>query len=137
MAFLIERDARMTTAERIQKIGFKRWYERTLIESHAYFVTAFLGMIVAVAGIELIGQRGAATRVLLGFLAAILGTALVGFGIHRYYRILLVAEGYGDRATCPQCRTYASFNIVAVGDAAADPTWLRVKCRKCRNEWTM
>lgn len=127
----------MTTAERIQKFGFKRWYERTLIESHAYFVTAFLGMIVAVAGIELIGQHGTPTRTLLGLAAALFGTALVALGIHRYYRILMVAEGYGDRATCPGCRTYASFNVIAVGDEATDSMWLRVKCRKCSNEWTM
>lgn len=127
----------MTTAERIQKVGFKRWYERTLIESHAYFVTAFLGMIVTLAGIELIGQHEAASPVLLGFVAAIAGAVLVTFGAHRYYRILMVAEGYGDRATCAQCNTYASFNVIAVGDEAADSVWLRVKCRKCSNEWIM
>lgn len=37
MAFLVEQDARMTAAERIQRVGFKRW-TITRIESHAYFV---------------------------------------------------------------------------------------------------
>lgn len=132
-----------SAAERIRKFGFKRWYERTLIESHAYLVTAFLGMILAFAAIELIGEHSGATHLLLGVVAAVVGTAIVGFGIQRYYRIWMLAESFGDRATCPQCRTYAAFNVTAAGSApdedaaTAGSTWLKVKCRKCGADWTM
>jgi len=39
-------------AEGIRKTGFRRWYERQLIESHLYFVTAVLSLIVVGAGLE-------------------------------------------------------------------------------------
>ena len=35
----------MSPADGIRKLGFRRWYERQLIESHAYFLTCFLCMI--------------------------------------------------------------------------------------------
>lgn len=131
----------MSTAERIQKFGFKRWYERTLLESHAYLVTAFLGMIVTFAGIELVGERSGASRLFLGLAASGTGIALVALGLHRYYRILLRAESFGDSATCAHCSAYASFNVLASGNSSesvdGDTAWLKVRCRRCGNEWTM
>lgn len=134
----------MTIAERIQKLGFKRWYERTLIEGHAYLVTSFLGVILTFAGLELVGERGSAGGVTLGLVIGLAGVALVVFGTHRYFRILILAESLGGRATCPKCRTYAIFNVVASGPPTADKpedadaaasVWLKVQCRKCGNEW--
>ena len=42
----------MSEAEGIRKLGFRRWYERQLIESHAWFVTCFLCLILALACAE-------------------------------------------------------------------------------------
>ena len=36
----------MSPADGIRQLGFRRWYERQLIESHAYFLTCFLCMIM-------------------------------------------------------------------------------------------
>jgi hypothetical protein len=33
----------------IRKLGFERWFERQLIESHVYFVTSFLCLILVLA----------------------------------------------------------------------------------------
>lgn len=134
----------MTTAQRIQKLGFKRWYERTLIESHAYLVTSFLGIILTFAGLELVVERSGAGDVTLGLIVGLAGVALAVFGMHRYFRIMALAGSLGDRATCPKCRTYAVFNVVASGPSTADKpedadaaasVWLKVECRKCGNEW--
>lgn len=133
----------MGIGERIQKLGFKRWYERTLIESHAYLVTSLLGLILALAGIELIGARSGAMGFLLGFGAGAIGIPLVVFGLNRYYRTLMLASSFGSRATCCRCETYARFSVTAAGPRpgetapAPDTTWVRVKCRECGNEWTM
>lgn len=124
----------MNTSDRIQKLGFKRWYERTLIEGHAYLVSSFLGMIIAFAGLELVGKR---QDILFGFLAGAIGMFVVVFGFHRYYRMLILARSIGDHATCERCKVYAAFNVVASGQSMPDGQWLRVKCRKCGNEWTM
>lgn len=42
----------MEIAAKIREIGFKRWYERQLIESHAYLVTCFLSMIAVAVTLE-------------------------------------------------------------------------------------
>ena len=42
----------MELADDIRKRGFKKWYERQLIESHAYLVTCFLCMILVTALME-------------------------------------------------------------------------------------
>lgn len=130
----------MSTGERIRKLGFKRWYERTLIESHAYLVTALLGMILAFAGVEMIGAHQGVAPFLLGAGTTGLGMLVVGLGIPRYFRTLMLAQSFGERATCGQCHAYAAFNVLACGVAGTRETegptssWLRVRCR-CGNEW--
>ena len=49
----------MTPADRIDKLGFRRWYERELIEGHAYLVTGFLSFIVIAVFLEEIDWRAA------------------------------------------------------------------------------
>jgi hypothetical protein len=129
----------MNTAESIRKFGFRRWYSRTLIESHAYLVTCFLGMITAFAGLQLAADRSSVAQSLLGLGAAGFGVVLVVIGLRRYARLLALAEDLGEHATCPQCHTYAAFHVTSYGPADADDAtlrdWLRVKCYKCGKEW--
>lgn len=133
----------MSIGQRIQKFGFKRWYERTLIEGHAYLVTSFFGLILAFAGIELLGD---AASVFLGFLLGMTGAGIVMFATPRYLRMLALAQALGGRAHCPRCNVYAAFNVIASGPSHPTPSdepgeaesvWLRVQCRKCDNEWRM
>jgi hypothetical protein len=130
----------MTTADRIRKLGFKRWYERTLIESHAYLAMAIFGLILALGGVETVLTRASGTSMLLGVAVSLFGIFLVSTGVHRYLRMLLLATGMSALATCPRCAKYAAFNIKASGVSDADPDgppWLRVRCRKCEHEWTI
>lgn len=136
----------MQTVARIRKLGFRRWYERTLIEAHAHLITCLLGMILAFAGIEMVGERSGLAHGLLGIGVGATGVALTIFGLQRYFRMISLAEHLGTRATCPACGTYAAFALLAGGpdeehpspDASeADALWLRVKCRECGNTWTL
>lgn len=65
-----------------------------------------------------------------------------------YITVLERAELYGQCSTCPTCRAYGRFRILATGmDEAPGPTaeavaplpaaWLRVECRKCGTAWRM
>jgi len=138
----------MDIAARIRKQGFRKWYERQLIDCHLSFVTCFLsGIVVAACLSELqvlaMDWRSAA------LLAAVFCAALLGWhSWRRYITVLERAETYGARSTCPACKTYARFEILATGHAAEgpylDPTatplpypWLRVRCRKCGTTWRM
>jgi hypothetical protein len=142
------RERAMDLVDGIRKRGFKKWYERQLIESHVYLVTCFLCMILVAACAEEFSFRSPGLKPLLmmGFIA---GGGLVGlFSWQRYKAIMTVAEAYGDHSTCAQCHAYARFEVIDWGDAppvapsgagpstAAGP-WLKVRCRKCANMWTM
>jgi hypothetical protein len=82
-------------------------------------------------------------------LAIVFAAALIGWVSWRsYITILERAERYGERSSCPGCRAYAKFRIIATGldeqpgPAAAavaplEAAWLRVQCRKCGTAWRM
>ncbi len=134
----------MDTLGRMRKLGFRKWYERQLIESHFYLVTCFLGIIMAAAAVELSGRRESLGGLLLAAGLGLGGCVLSLFGWQRYKRIMMVAEHIGDHATCVQCNAYAKFTVVDAGQALrqepvdienASEVWLRVHCRKCGNEW--
>ena len=137
----------MASLNRIRTQGFRRWYERQLIECHAWLVSWFLGLIVLVSGVELLGA-GAGTR-MVGVLLVFGGLAVTVFSWSRYRLLLEIAERLGEQAACPGCDVYAKFSIEASGPNpmpdGGDPSlenrgggiWLRARCRKCGNEWVM
>ena len=132
----------MELVDDIRKRGFKKWYERQLIESHAYLVTCFLCMILVAALMEEVSFRAPGVKPFV-MLAVMTGGGLLGlFAWLRYKAIMLTAERLGDRSVCEQCHAYAKFEILEAGGAPATPEsepdpWLRVRCRKCGHSWTM
>jgi formate dehydrogenase maturation protein FdhE len=138
----------MDIASRIRRMGFRKWYERQLIESHLAFTTCFLCGIVVASCLEAItfaefGWKPAS------LLAVVFGAIGLGwYSWRRYITVLERAEVYGNRSTCPACKTYARFEVLATGHAAEGPyldpaatplpyPWLRVKCRQCGTAWRM
>jgi len=128
--------------ERIAKLGFRRWYERTLVESHAFLITALLGAILAFTGMELITQRdGGEINFALGVVAVIIGGLVAAASVHRYIRMLMLAINLGEHATCRGCNAYAKFDLLHSGRMRSHgpdergSLWMRVKCRKCGYEW--
>jgi hypothetical protein len=118
----------MEPVDSIRRLGFNRWYERQLIESHAWFVSGFVCMIAIAACMEELTFRGSVWH-LLGYSAVVLAAGIVGvYGIVRYQRILVQAERMGEQATCAGCGTYARFKMVS-GSLA--------QCRKCAHEWRL
>lgn len=124
----------------IRKLGFRRWFERQLIESHVYLVTCLLCLILVFALIEELGERGGLERALifaLTFCAGALG--LISF--ERYRAMLFRALRLSGRSNCGKCGAYGQFEVL--DSARADFServreyWLRVRCRKCGHEWIM
>ena len=136
----------MTPAQGIEKLGFRRWYERQLIEGHLYFVTCFLSLIALAAGLEQLDVRGPLLQQ-LGMVALIVGSAFLCFKSLRWYNFLLGrAEVLGAQSSCAQCSTYGILKVVEAGcgtpgsvEAASggDNSWIRVRCKKCGHEWRM
>jgi uncharacterized protein (DUF983 family) len=118
----------MEPADSIGRLGFSRWYERRLIEGHAWFVSAFVCIIVIAACMEELTFRGSAAR-LLAYVALVVAAAMIAvYGMFRYQRILVEAERIGERATCPACGVYARFKLISASS---------VRCRKCNHEWRL
>ncbi len=136
----------MSRADGIRKLGFRRWYERQLIEGHAYLVTCFLSMILIAACVETFSLRAPGWQPLIVLAALIAGGLVCAASWRRYHVVLVRAEHTGEQSTCSQCHTYGRFQVIepAPGDHTRndfqsddpDPT-LRVCCRKCGHSWTI
>jgi hypothetical protein len=127
----------------IRKLGFKRWFERQLIESHAYLVTCFLSLILVLAIFEGLSSRTGLQRIVMVALA--IGGGVLGiFSWNRYRVILFRALQLSERSYCGNCRAYARFDVLDSArtelqdtEENCDGAWLKVKCRQCAHEWTM
>lgn len=138
----------MASLERIRTHGFRLWYERQLIECHAWLISCFLGIICTVSGLEVMGQHTSGSR-LTGVMLAIAGAALSLLSWKRYRGMLAIAERLGERAICPGCQAYSKFRVVDSGptpmpdggdpeiDSLGDTIWLRAECRKCGRRWVL
>ena len=135
----------MSAAEGITKFGFRRWYERQLIESHVYFVTCFLSMILVAACLEQANWRVPDLDLALTAFYIVGGVALCLMALRRYNYLLARAECLAQQSTCSRCNTYGVLQVIEVprgrrGDADAgpyEPGWIRVRCKKCAHEWKM
>ncbi len=118
----------MEPADSIRRLGFARWYERRLIEGHAWFVSGFICMIAIAACFEELSFRGSFLRLLL-YVTVVATAAAIGiYGLRRYQVILVEAESLGEHATCRACGAYARFRLISSS---------QVRCRKCDNEWCL
>lgn len=137
----------MASLDRIRTDGFRKWYERQLIECHAWLLSWFLALIVLISGLELAGS-GAGRR-MTGAALILGGLALTLYSWRRYRLLLDVAERLGEQAACPTCNAYGKFSVPASGpfplpdggdpvlDDSRGSVWLRARCRKCSGEWVI
>ena len=134
----------MASLDRIRTHGFRHWYERQLIECHAWLVSSFLGIICAASGIEVSAQAR-----LLGLALTVAGCVMAYYSWRRYRAMLEITERLGERAVCPKCQTYAKFKVIDSGPTplpdGADPNierigekvWLQARCRRCAHDWVL
>lgn len=133
----------MKVAQDIRRLGFRRWYERQLIESHAYLVLAFLALILLLAGFEGLDLVRRSPLFYLAVLAGAAASGVLAFvGWRRFRALLERAEVFAAGATCPQCQAWGKLEVLAEERAGADeppeaghPRWLRVKCKRCGADW--
>jgi hypothetical protein len=118
-------------ARSIARLGFIKWYERRLIEAHAWLVTALLCAIyveISLGGFSL----KAPALVWFGTAGGMfVGVLIVWHGLRRYVRLLKEAEHYVSQSTCKGCRSYAKYKVVA------EQPRLTVRCRVCSQEWSL
>ena len=121
----------MEPARSIARLGFSKWYERRLIEAHAWLVTALLCAIFVEASLEGSSFKGPGL-VWLGSAGGIFfGALIVWHGLRRYFAILREAEHFVSQSTCGACKAYAKFKVVD------EQPRMTVRCRRCSHEWTI
>ncbi len=137
----------MNVPASVARLGFRKWYERELIKSHAALVTCFLCGVLVAAMVETL-ELGRGVWKPVSMLVMI-GAAILGWISWRsYITVLNRAERYGERSTCPSCNTYGRFKVLESGaetipSEAAQAVaplsfeWMKVECRKCGTGWRM
>lgn len=114
----------------IARLGFRKWYERRLIEAHAWLITAFLCAIVIAVGMEMFTLKGNVMPA-LGAAGMVFFAALIAWhGVRRFIALLSEAEHLGSQSTCEGCHRYGTFSVIRQSPR------MTVRCRKCGHEWT-
>jgi len=117
-------------AEGIRKHGFRKWYERELLQGHAHLVLLVLCTLGVLGALEA-GSRFTswADRLTDGF--AVLACSAAGvWALRRYLYLLTHAEAVAHQADCPGCGTYGRLRVVH-----ASAQIVRVACRQCEQQW--
>ena len=134
----------MPVADRIRKLGFRRWYERQLIEAHGSLVTAFLGVILVAVCMDQLRWRDAGFKPLIMLLLIIASIALCFKTVTFYFKVLFRAEHFAAQAVCGGCKVYGVIEVLGSSahesqrpDDGASGEWFKVRCRKCGTDWTM
>ncbi len=136
----------MDLSEGIRKIGFRRWYERQLIEGHLFLISGFLCLIMVIASLEGFSLRMPEWETFIRFIAMIAGSAVCLWALRRYLVMLHTAEYAAERSVCEKCAAYRGLELSGTGawreqepgeDGEGEAMSVGVRCRKCGHEWTI
>jgi len=120
-------------ADGIRKVGFRKWYERELLSSHAHMLLAFLCVIALMAAMEAFHGGTPAQKILDVGLCLVSG--LIGLrALRRYLYLLMHAEEIANQAVCPQCTTYGRLTLE---ESDRHTEVLLVRCKQCRHQWNI
>lgn len=124
----------MQLIDGIRRHGFRKWYERELLQSHAMLALTFLCAVGLFGAFEAAQQfTGWEDRVLDAL--AILASGGIGvWALRRYLHLLMHAENVAHQADCPRCGVYARFTLVETQARAGGVT---VRCRECAHQWSI
>jgi hypothetical protein len=117
--------------ESFKSIGFRKWYERQLLSSHAHMVLAFLSVIALIGSMEAFRTSQGDTQ-LANVMFVLVCAAIGGWALRRYLFLLLRAEQAANQASCPDCGDYGRFRVVGQRPRLQE---IDVRCRKCSRDW--
>ena len=122
----------MGLSEGIRKHGFRKWYERELLQSHGHMVLLLLCAISLLGAFEVF-ERKASTGHQLSIAVSVVLSVLIGlWALRRYLRLLMQAEAVARQAECAVCGVYGRLVALSGGD---DLDCVNVRCRRCGHLW--
>ncbi|HEY9239562.1 MAG TPA: hypothetical protein VIP10_12040 [Burkholderiaceae bacterium] len=122
----------MKPAAAIRRAGFRKWYERQLLQGHAHMVLLLLCTIAMLGAAEAFGTRGPEASPVSMLLCAAVSAVIGVWALRRYLYLLNHAEYMANQAVCRQCTTYAKWDVVGEESQGAS---LQVCCRRCGHRW--
>ena len=120
-------------AEAFSRAGFRKWYERELLSSHAHLVLAFLSLVAVFAALEA-SRGGSPADRLVNFFYVLLSAAIGAWALRRYLFLLTRAEDVANQAQCRDCGEYGRFKVVAPHGSSDEA---EVCCRRCQHHWVI
>jgi DNA-directed RNA polymerase subunit RPC12/RpoP len=121
----------MQHAPSVGKLSFTRWYERQLVESHAWLVSCVLcGLGVAALAEGYLSFHELSLQLLVTLVAIYAGGLLCWYSWGRYRALMAEAQRVAEASTCSACGAQGQFDVLAPVSAP-----LSVVCRKCGHRW--
>lgn len=134
----------MELSKGIQKFGFRRWYERQLIESHLYLISGILCLFTVLACLEGFNRHLPAWEMLMRFAAILAGSLVCLWTFRRYLVMLQAAEQAAEHSICEKCAEYRGLELSGTAATArsgiaehGSTAPVGVRCRRCGHEWTI
>ena len=124
-------------ADGIQRVGFRKWYERELLSSHAHMALALISAVAMMASFE--AYRDASTgEKLLNTAFVLVSAAIALWSMRRYLYLLMHAEEMANQANCPQCEAYGLLTLQDPQDRRESAQRLvPVCCKRCGFRWNL
>ena len=119
-------------ADGVSRIGFRKWYERQLLTSHAHMVLAVLAVIGLLGSFEAL-REGSGDERAMNVVFVLLCAGIGLWALRRYLFLLNRAEDVANQASCGDCGEYGRFRVVP--GAAAGST--EVCCHRYGHRWTI
>ena len=124
----------MKLVDGIRKHGFRKWYERELLQSHAHLLLTFFCTIGLFAAFEALGRFRSVTDQFTDIVAILVCAAIGIWALRRYLFLLMHAEATAHQADCPACKAYGRFKLAS---EEAKEGGVQVCCNKCQHRWTI
>ncbi len=120
-------------AEGVGRVGFRKWYERELLSSHAHMILCLLAVVGLIGAMEAFREGSIAEK--LTDVVIVLVCAAIGlWSLRRYLFLLMRAEEVANQANCGACGEYGRFTVVHENRAENQT---EVCCRKCAHQWVI
>ncbi|MGE0330363.1 MAG: hypothetical protein AB7P37_06690 [Ramlibacter sp.] len=120
-----------TLADGVRKVGFRKWYERELLSSHAHMVLALLATVALLGSFEAF-RGGTLAEKLMDVLFILVSAGIALWALRRYLVLLGHAELIANQANCPSCDEYGRFEVM---EEDRRTQRMQVRCRKCTGLW--
>lgn len=124
----------MKLADGIRKHGFRTWYERQLLQSHAHLALTFCCLVGVFAAFEASSKFHSLADQITDVAAVLVSAGIGLWALRRYLFLLSHAEAVAHQADCPQCGTYGRLELLSAAGAGACDA-VTVRCRKCGHAW--